>query len=50
MAPIRGPGALPAQILLFLENIWDYAEDDETTYRDEVRVTYLHELAIISAG
>jgi predicted Zn-dependent protease with MMP-like domain len=38
------PAPLPAQILLFLENIWDYAEDDETTYRDEVRVTYLHEL------
>jgi predicted Zn-dependent protease with MMP-like domain len=35
---------LPPQILLFLENIWDYAEDDETIYRDEVRLTYLHEL------
>lgn len=35
---------LPPQILLFLENIWDYAEGDETLYRDEVRLTYLHEL------
>ena len=35
---------LPPQILLFLENIWDYSEDDESIYRDEVRLTYLHEL------
>lgn len=35
---------LPPQILLFLENIWDYAEEDEGFYRDEVRLTYLHEL------
>jgi predicted Zn-dependent protease with MMP-like domain len=36
--------SLPPQILLFLENIWDYAEGDEEIYRDEVRLTYLHEL------
>ncbi len=35
---------LPPQIMLFLENIWDLAEGDETVYRDEVRLTYLHEL------
>ncbi len=35
---------LPPQILLFVENIWDLAEGDETVYRDEVRLTYLHEL------
>jgi predicted Zn-dependent protease with MMP-like domain len=35
---------LPPQILLFLENLWDYAEENEVTYRDEVRLTYLHEL------
>jgi predicted Zn-dependent protease with MMP-like domain len=35
---------LPPQILLFLDNIWDYAEGDESVYRDEVRLTYLHEL------
>lgn len=38
------PAPLPSQILLFLENIWDYAEGDETLFRDEVRLTYLHEL------
>lgn len=36
--------SLPPQILLFLENIWDYAERDEAIFRDEVRLTYLHEL------
>lgn len=35
---------IPAQILLFLENIWDYADADEALYREEVRATYLHEL------
>lgn len=35
---------LPPQILLFLDNIWDYAEGDDAIYRDEVRLTYLHEL------
>ena len=36
--------ALPPQILLFLENLWDYAEGDESVFRDEVRITFLHEL------
>ncbi|HEY0946008.1 MAG TPA: metallopeptidase family protein [Opitutaceae bacterium] len=35
---------LPAHILLFLENIWDFAEGDAEVFRDEVRLTYLHEL------
>ena len=35
---------LPPQILLFIDNIWDQAEGDETVFRDEVRLTYLHEL------
>jgi len=35
---------LPPQILLFLENLWDYAEGDEAVFREEVRITYLHEL------
>jgi predicted Zn-dependent protease with MMP-like domain len=35
---------LPPQILLFVDNIWDYAEGDVEAYRDEVRLTYLHEL------
>ena len=38
------PLPLPAQILLFLENIWDYSGHDMRNYRKEVRLTYLHEL------
>ena len=34
----------PAQVLLFLESIFDYAEGDMPIFRDEVRLTYLHEL------
>ena len=44
-AELRDDGVpLPPQILLFLDNLWDYAEGDEAVYRDEVRLTYLHEL------
>jgi predicted Zn-dependent protease with MMP-like domain len=35
---------VPAQIILFLENIHDYARGSEATYRREVRRTYLHEI------
>jgi len=35
---------LPPQIILFLENLWDFAEGDEAVFRDEVRKTFLHEL------
>ncbi len=35
---------LPPQILLFLENIWSYAEQQIPAYREEIRRTYLHEL------
>ena len=38
------PAPLPPQILLFLENLWDYAGGDGAIFRDEVRLTYLHEL------
>jgi len=41
---LRGGDDLPAQIVLFLDNIWDYAEGDDATYRREVRRTYWHEL------
>lgn len=34
----------PAHILLFLESIFDYAEGNMAIFRDEVRLTYLHEL------
>lgn len=39
-----GCADVPPQILLFLENLWEFAEGDEQVYRDEVRTTYLHEL------
>lgn len=32
------------QIILYLENVWDFAEGDMDAYREEVRLTYLHEL------
>ena len=35
---------VPPQILLFLANLWDYADGDEALFREEVRTTYLHEL------
>jgi predicted Zn-dependent protease with MMP-like domain len=35
---------MPAQIILFLVNLWDYAEGDPDIYREEVQATYLHEL------
>jgi predicted Zn-dependent protease with MMP-like domain len=35
---------LPSQIILFLDNLWDFAEGDREVYREEIRTTYLHEL------
>jgi predicted Zn-dependent protease with MMP-like domain len=35
---------LPPQIILFLDNLRDLAEDDEEIFLDEVHLTYLHEL------
>jgi predicted Zn-dependent protease with MMP-like domain len=35
---------LPAQIILFLENLWEFAGRDHEVYRAEVRITFLHEL------
>jgi predicted Zn-dependent protease with MMP-like domain len=35
---------LPPQILLFLENLWEFSEADWDLFRDEVQTTYLHEL------
>lgn len=35
---------LPAQIILFLDNLWDFADEDDGIFREEVEVTYLHEL------
>ncbi|MFT3869071.1 MAG: metallopeptidase family protein [Nibricoccus sp.] len=36
--------AVPAQIFLFLENIYDEAEGEPSRYDEEVKLTYLHEL------
>jgi predicted Zn-dependent protease with MMP-like domain len=35
---------LPPQIILFLENLWEFADADEDIFLDEVHVTFLHEL------
>ncbi len=39
-----GETPLPPQIFLYLENLWDYADRDMAAFREEVRLTYLHEL------
>jgi len=39
-----GGTVLPPQIILFLENLWDFAEGDEELFCDEVHTTFLHEL------
>lgn len=41
---LREEQPMPAQIILFLENLWDFADGDPDVFRDEVRITYLHEL------
>jgi predicted Zn-dependent protease with MMP-like domain len=40
----EGHVPMPPQIILFLENLWDFAEKDEEVFCDEVRTTFLHEL------
>ena len=35
---------LPPEIILFVENLWDAAEQTEENFREEIRKTYLHEL------
>jgi predicted Zn-dependent protease with MMP-like domain len=35
---------MPPQIILFLENLWDFADGDVDLFRDEIRTTFLHEL------
>ncbi len=34
----------PPEILLYIENLWDFAEGDVEVFREEARLTYLHEL------
>jgi predicted Zn-dependent protease with MMP-like domain len=43
-APTGENPVVAPHILLFLENLWDYAEEDRAIFREEVRLTYLHEL------
>ena len=43
-AGASGGAALPAQIILFVGNLWAYAEGDPSRFRREVRKTILHEL------
>jgi predicted Zn-dependent protease with MMP-like domain len=40
----EGEVPLPAQIILFVENIRDMVEGDEEEFCAEIRITYLHEL------
>jgi len=40
----EGETVLPAQMILFLENLWDLGEADEKVFCEEVRTTFLHEL------
>jgi predicted Zn-dependent protease with MMP-like domain len=44
--PIHDEGAspLPARIILFLENLWDFAQSDPEIFQEEVHITFLHEL------
>lgn len=35
---------VPTEIILFLGNLWDYAEGDPDAFVEEVHITYLHEL------
>lgn len=37
------PGDMP-RITLFLQTIWEEAGEDPVLFRDEVRITFLHEL------
>jgi predicted Zn-dependent protease with MMP-like domain len=41
---LSGGDLQPPRIFLYTANLWDYAEEDVEVYRDEVRLTYLHEL------
>ena len=40
----EGVVPMPPQIILFLENIWKFAEEDDEFFQDEVHTTFLHEM------
>lgn len=35
---------MPTRIILWMENLWDLAEEDVEIFREEVRITLLHEI------
>jgi len=39
-----GASVLPPQIILFLENLWNFAAGHEAVFCEEVHTTFLHEL------
>jgi predicted Zn-dependent protease with MMP-like domain len=43
-APHGSAEAGPPQIYLYMANLWDFAGEEESAFREEVRLTYLHEL------
>jgi predicted Zn-dependent protease with MMP-like domain len=40
----EGATVLPSQIILFIGNLWDFSENDENIFCEEIRKTFLHEL------
>lgn len=40
----EGSAPMPSQIILFLENLWNFADEDENVFLEEVGTTFLHEL------
>jgi len=40
----EGHVPMPPQIILFLQNLWEFSEADEDLFADEVATTLLHEL------
>lgn len=41
---ISGCDPIPVQIILYLENLWEYVDEDEERFCEEVQTTFLHEL------
>ncbi len=40
----EGHTPMPPQIILFLDNLWDFSDYHEAVFRQEIRTTLLHEL------
>jgi predicted Zn-dependent protease with MMP-like domain len=43
-AELADTSPAPPQIILYLESLWDFSEEEVDVFREEVRLTYLHEL------